>query len=1174
MTDIIRGGGGGGKSGGGGGRVAVEAPDSLRSKQFARVIDMVSEGEIEGLIDGLSSVYLDDTPVQNPDGSFNFDGVVFDSRTGTQSQQHIEGFPAVEAETAVSVEVKNDAAVVRSITDTEIDAVRVTISVPQLTKQDTTNGDIKGTSVQLAIDVQDDGGGFVPVKIGKYSFTLSDSGSVISSLETEIISASLRVNWSGVTTKTYQSAVWRVDYRAVGDTEWLSLGTGSVSGSSKNEWVQSLRGAWYGGSYQLIAPTKSAVAPFTAAVEDAYEFRVVKVSGSGSFDLSGTGVGWRGFDIISGKTSSRYQRSYRVDLPGSGPWDIRVRRLTADSSSSALQNKTFWDSYTTLVDSKFRYPNSALMALSIDAEKFQSIPTRAYHIRGIIVQVPSNYDPVTREYDGVWNGTFTPAWTNNPAWVFYDLITNDRYGLGNKIPADQVDKWGLYAIAQYCDEMVDDGVGGVEPRFICNVYLQERSDATNLLQALASSFRALMFWMDGAITAVQDSPKQPVALFTPANIVDGAFDYASSGASTRHTVALVTWNDPSDLYRQSIEYVSDDEGISRYGVVQTEVVAMGCTSRGQAHRFGRALLFAERMETETVSFKAGLSGLAVAPGEVIQTSDPVRAGQRLGGRILSATLNAVTLDSDIAIESGKSYTLWVVLPDGTVESRSIINAVGTSSLMSVSPDFSDEPLNLAMWVVGISDLIPETWRVMSIAEVDDVNAEITALEYRSDKYDAIDNNLALEPRVTTGLTAIPDAPQNVQANEALYLVNSSVVATRIELSWEGNAASYEIQHRETDGNWITVNTQNTSIEIGPVDTTEHEIKLAAKNLLGARSQIVSLSKTIYGLTAPPVNVTGFRMTAIAGNAHFAWNAATDLDVIVGGNIRIRHTKETVAPEWSNAVDIGGVIAGKSTSAVLPLINGTYLAKFVDSSGNQSSDAVAIVTTAPSIIKTNLVDTVTENPSFAGSKTNLVVDGGGNLILDDTSEIGVYLFDNSVDLLSIQTSRLTVSIDSIGFDTADLIGSRGLISGWQSVTGATVSDVGVDLYVRTSQDGITFSDWESFVVGDYTARAFQFKAELFSNYATHNIAIASLSVTVDMPDRIESDRDLTSGAAAYNVTYSDEFIQTPSVGITAQDMATGDYYELSNKTTEGFDVTFKNASGTTISRVFDYFARGY
>jgi len=1063
--NIIKGSGGGGKGGGGSSRVATEAPDNLQSKQFAKFVDLVSEGEISGLVDGLKSVYFDNTPLQNADDSFNVEGVSFDTRAGIQGQTYITGFPGVESEKAVSVEVTAATSIVRSITDTDVDSVRVTLSVPRLTSQNIENGDVSGTKVQIEIELQIDGAGYV-----------------------------------------------------------LSVA-----------------------------------------------------------------------DDITGKTSSRYQRSYLVPLTGAGPWDIRVKRITADSTSQALQNQTFWDSYTEVIDEKFGYPNSALMALSIDSEVYSKVPARGYEIEGIILQVPSNYDAVARTYSGVWNGTFTTAYSNNPAWVFYDLVVNSRYGLGNYVAASQIDKFTLYEIAQYCDALVDDGKGGTEPRYTVNVYLQTREEAIKMLQSLASAFGAMSYWAAGSVTVTQDAPKDPSALFTPANVINGAFSYAGSSSRTRSTVIAVTWNDPADLYRQSVEYIEDEVGIDRFGFIKKDVVAFGCTSRGQAHRFGKAILFTESMETDTVTFSTGLDGLSISPSEVIQTSDPVRSGDRLGGRLQAATASAFTLDSSVTIDGSSTYTLWAVMPDGSVESSTVTTGAGATTTLAVSPDFSASPKLQSIWVLASTSLNPEKWRVISISE-DGVNASVTALEYRADKYAAIESNLKLDAIPVSNLRAIPNKPSGIEIEEELYLITGTLVGVRMLVSWEGDrGARYELEYRPTNGNWIKLNTSTPSMDVEPVVAGTYEIRITAVSSIGLRSQTALLSKIIYGLTTPPVDVENFQLQAVSDSAFLTWDESTDLDVIVGGKIKIKHTTDTAAPTWSSSTEISGTIAGSTISATLPLIAGVYLAKWIDSIGNQSVNATAITTNAPSVISMNFIEELTE-AGFTGTKTDTAISGTGGLILDSANTIteqlgnistwpklsflggiassGNYVFADAVDLGSVQTSRITTAMAVTAFDAADLISARPLISTWSSIIGSVIDDVDATLYVRTSTDNITFGSYETLIVGDYSARAFQFKLELESGYTTHNISVNSLSVSVDMPDRIASGEDIVSGAASKSISFPFDYQVIPAIGITAQNMATGDFYEISNKAVDGFDIIFKNSGGAAISRTFDHISRGY
>ncbi len=812
MTTLIIGAGGGGKGGGGSARVAQEAPDSLRSRAYARVVDLISEGEIEGLVDGLQSVYLDDTPIQNPDGTTNFSGVTLESRNGSQQQSYVPGFSSVENEVVVGVEVKASQPVVRSITDPDVDAVRIKVSVPQLTNQDTTNGDLNGSTVTFAIDRQVNGSGFM-----------------------EIIS-----------------------------------------------------------------------------------------------------------DTISGKTTTKYQRSYYVPLIGTGPWDIRVRRITADSTSTAIQNKTFVDSYTEVIESKLRYPNSALVALRVDASQFSSIPRRSYDMKLLRVRVPVNYNPSTRAYSGVWNGTFKIAWTDNPAWCFYDLVTSTRYGLGGYIPEAQVDKWALYRVAQYCDQLVPNGLGGVEPRFTCNLYLQTREQAYKVVQDMASIFRGMVYWSGGAITVTQDAPADPVYQFAPSNVVDGEFAYQGSSAKARHTVALVTWNDPEDFYRQKVEYVEDAAGIARYGIVQSEVVALGCTSRGQAHRVGKWLLYSEQSESEIVTFRTGLEGAVVRPGDVIKVADPVRGGMRLGGRIAAASASTVTLDQDLPADL--PWRLSVVLPTGKVEERLVGPIYGRA--LTVSIPFSAVPQPDAIWLLSSSIIEPQLFRVVAVAERDPGVHEVTALAHNPSKFDAIEKGLALQPRSITILSDMPSAPTGLTMQESLYRVKDQAQVL-VQVSWNEvqTAVAYRLSYRVSGGNFVSLPlTSANYIEIRDAQEGAYEFSLRAIGITRKESAPATLSATVLGKTLPPSDVTGFMVQRRVSDLLITWDGVEDAD-LAGYEVR-------VGPGWDNG-DLVAKTAGtqmvhdQSAAGLYP-----YHIRAYDTSGNYSANVTTFVLSllAPSTVR--------------------------------------------------------------------------------------------------------------------------------------------------------------------------------------------------------------------------------
>jgi hypothetical protein len=669
-------------------------------------------------------------------------------------------------------------------------------------------------------------------------------------------------------------------------------------------------------------------------------------------------------------------------------------------------------------------------------------------------------------------------------------------------------------------------------------------------------------------------------------------------------VALVSWNDPADQYRQKIEYVEDAAGIALYGVVETEVLAAGCTSRGQAHRLGRWMLYSERLETETVTFRAGMDGIYLGPGSVIQTQDAARAGQRFGGRVVSATTTAITLDAAVTIEAGQTYTLSAMLPDGSLETRAVGNAPGSASVLAVAA-FTTALQAGAIWVLAATNLLPETWRVMGMVEVERGVLEITALAHRVDKYDAVEQNLILEPLPTSTYSTNPDPVTGLVSTESLYLVTPSVVGNRATLSWSGSQPYYSVTWQRSGDNLQSRDVSVPTCSIDGIEPGVYTFSVVAVNAIGRRSAATTIVQEIYGKTAPPGNVENLSLAAIAGAAHMSWTPAVDLDVLVGGTLRMRHVAEGQTATWSNGIDIGPAIPGSASGAVLPLLAGTYMAKWVDSSGFESVAEMSVITTAPGVLAGNMVATVTEHPAFDGNKTDMAVGEfspsptGTALMLDSALTIdemltpidtwgylgalggvsasGAYVFDGDVDLGAVFTSRLTATLEAYGFDASDLIDSRASIDTWASVDGGSITDVAAVLQVRTTDDDPAgtpaWSGWVNFVTGDWTARAFQFRVLASRVEITHNIAIAGLQVVVDMPDRIASDNDLVCPAIGMTVTFPAPFYAPPALGITAQGMATGDYYAIS-KTEADFDIQFFNAAASGVSRTFDYIARSY
>lgn len=1043
---------------------------SLRSRAYLKILDIVSEGEIEGLVNGDKSIFLNETQLQNDDGTYNFQNVEIETRNGTQDQTYITGYESVESEVSVGSEVVQATPITFTVTDADINAVRVIIQLGSLFEQ-ATNGDIIGAGMEFKIELQANGGGYVE-KVRK-----------------EIV----------------------------------------------------------------------------------------------------------------GKSSNIYEAAYRIELTGSAPWDIRVTRIS-DDATTAKQNRSFVKSYSRIIDSKLRYPNTALVASKIDAAQFGTVPERAYEIKGIKVLIPDNYNPTTRVYTGSWSGTFaaSKAYTNNPAWVYYDILTNTRYGAGNFIDSTQIDRFSLYEIAQYCDEMVPDGSGSFEPRFTCNIAINNQEEAYTLFQNLTSIFRGMAYWASGSLTVTQDRPADPEYLFTNANVVDGVFSYQGASAKARHSVCTVKWTDPSDHYREKIEWIEDQDAIAEQGIVTTDAVAFGCTSRGQANRLGRWLLYTEQNESRVVTFKTGTEGAILRPGQVIQVGDSLVAGNRIGGRIVSATTTTVTLDQAYAL-STYGGEISCILPSGAVETKTISSV--TDNVVTIVGTFSTAPATPSMWMISTPSLEPELFRVVSVLESEDATYATTAISYNPSKYDFVESNLTLDERDITNLTAKPAAPGSLEITETLFEYGS-LVRAKATLSWEKveGAVSYQVQYSKDSDNVLVLPPQGMNeLEIFDVSPGRYYFTVVAINFLGIRSIGSSIEQELFGKTAPPQNVTGFAVLPNTSNlAVISWDRATDLDVLIGGLVRIKYTPSPT-PTWSDSVDIIEALAGTSTSAQVPLLEGFYLAKFIDSSGNESVTEASFFTTVPYGNSVNAVHTETEDPDFPGAKTDVeyIADLGG-LVLSGSSDwddivdldliddidflgalvaTGTYLFENTVDLGAVYPCRITAAIDVEAINIDDFFDSRtDDMDTWTDVDGATINDVFARLYMRTTQTDTTASptwtEWTPFFIGEFTARGFQFKLVMDSYNVNHNIIIKSLSVTIDMPDRTESARNIASGTSTYSVSFGDAFRVTPSIVVTARDMATGDFYSITNQTVTGFDILFKNSAAANVNRNFDWVAKGY
>lgn len=1083
---IIGAGGGGGKGGGGSQRTPKQKKDNLSSTQYAKVLDLLSEGEIQGLKNGLQSIYFNNTPLQNPNGTFNFRDVEAFLVTGTQAQGYIPGTEAIEDEKSVGLEVTQSTPITRTISDTNVDAVRVTITVPQLQKF-TDKGDIKGASVQLQIAVQYNGGGFA--------------------------------------------------------------------------------------------------APGTPGFIE---------------------------DTITGRTADAYQRDYLINLTGAFPVDVRVTRVTPDSSNAKLTDAFNWTSYTEIVYAKLRYPNSALIQLRIDAEQFNSVPSRAYLIRGIKVQIPSNatVDSATGRliYAGVWNGTFGAAqWCSDPAWILWDLLTSTRYGFGDHIQAAQLDKWAFYAASQYASELVPNGFGGVEPRFSCNVNIQTAEEAYKLINDMCSVFRAMPYWSTGALTISQDRPADSAYLFTLANVTEEGFSYQGSSRKGRPTVAVVSY---LDLNTRDIAYevVEDQAAIDKYGAVTAEISAFACTSRGQASRIGEWLLYSEQYESEVVNFTTSVdAGVVVRPGQIIEISDPMRAGSRRGGRISAATTSTITVDDATGLPASGG-TLSVILPDGSVENNAIVSRTG--AVITVSPAFSVAPNLNSVWVYQTDDLLTSTWRVLTVQEQDGTNYAISALAYNASKYNYIERGAPLQPRDSTNLNVIPPPPTNLGYEEVIYESNGQALV-KLVVSWQPvvGVIEYRVRWRQIEGNWTEATVNRPDYEILDTDPDTYQVEVYSTNTAYLPStQPAQLTIYAVGKTAPPGAVTGINLVPIdQASAILSWDRSTELDVVLGGKVLIRHSTLTTGAVWDESQEIVSAAAGSQTQKQVPLLEGTYLLKFQDDTGNKSVTAATASVTFPEPQPRLLVKAYAEDqetPPFSGNVTDmfysteldgltiatgvnvdsLATDGNWDALasIDSTGGVlatGEYEFGSTWDMGAVFDVNMRRRFVTRPYLPASLWDDKlGDIDAWPEIDEQNLDAVNALLYVRSTNDdpgaSPTWGVWREFSNAIVRGRAFQFKVIATSDDTSQNIVIDELGAELELQQRVERSATLTSGAGTYTATFAQPFYEAPAMGLTALNMGTGDYFAISNVTRTGFQVLFSNSSGGAISRQFTYTAIGY
>lgn len=1150
---LIAGAGGGTTAGGAGGPNV--ARDNLDSVQYARLIELISEGEIEGFPSArnytkgttsynnaaLQDIFFNNVPVLREgadvtspaDSDFNYKGIFTYLRYGTQAQDWIRGFRASETIFSVGTVVSFASSVTRTITDTTVDAVRITFSVPQL-QFFRANGDVTGTQVNFRIELSYDGGAFSTANGG---LTSSDS----------------RLQFKGRTADLYQRAV---------------------------------------------------VVDFTQSFSSSVAVKIVRETAD-----AGTG----------------------------------------DPENSTRVDEISWAAYSEIRYSKLRYPNSALIGLVLPAEQFSAVPQRAYRIRGIKVQIPSNARPALGPNgrgaliykDEPWDGTFTQStdggntyggtqWTSDPAWILWDLLTSSRYGFGDHIDTSKLDKWAFFEASQYCSARntytsdgrngttddynsqtgkhgLDDGTGTFEPRFSCNVNIQTQEEAYKLINDMCSVFRAMPFWSAGSLAVAQDRPTDFSYCFSPANVVGGNFTYSGSSLKTRHTCVQVAY---MDLDAREIQYelVEDDDAISKYGVIKTSISAFACTSRGQARRLGEWLLYTEQNEGNTIAFEATAdAGVVVRPGDVIQVYDPVISGERRGGRVNAATTTQITVDDTTATvipASNLNPVIRVLLSDGTFGSSSISSSAG--SVITLATALPSAPQAGAPFVISSDDVRPTLWRVLSITEQDGATYAITGISYLQQKYAHVERKQIIPARDVSNLNEPPPATTNIQAQEFLY-ENNGQVAQKIIVSWQPvpEAYQYRFRYRVENGNYTTIYTKSPEYEIlGTIDGT-YEFEITTENYSRRGSNAANDTFVAVGKTAPPANIASLNISPVdAHTAELHWPQSTDIDVRIGGTVEIRHTPHTDANAvWSKSQKIVPAVNGSSTRKIVPLKSGTYFIRAKDSIGNYSAAASipSVQVDLPEPQDLEVVQTYTENPNFTGTferAFNSVTEGGislsGKGLIDDITDFdavtnldffggiestGSYIFANTLDLSAKYDVELLADLELRSINPDDFWDSRTeLIDDWTDIDADDFNETDAELYVRSTADdpsgSPTWSTWEPFLNSTKRGRGFQFKVEIATDNTSQDPIIEALGVTVSLQRRTEQQRNISTGTSAKAITFPSAFYSTPSVTVTATNMASGDFFELTSVSRTGFTIATKNSGGTIVDRTIDYQAVGH
>ena len=1161
----------------------------LNSSSVIKIVDLLCEGPIDGIEGNKKGVFLDESPIEAQDGEIflEADQVSHELRIGWKGQGYL---PQAKGKTSNTVTINKEIGSeykenldkegvkvksreyghgieVVQVTDADVDSIDLIFTIPKLfstAQEGLVKGQLFDAQIFFKVSVQSvgSGGGFVSVK--KSAVETSDQDIKVAKNELFYI--------EGISTSNYQFKISGIELK--GKAPW----------NVKVEKYPDLSYRSYKGA---ISHKKS-----DAADIDQDIFRAT----------------WEEFNEVDKRTPLAQGRG----------------------------NAFFWTALVENFNIRTAYPYSACVGMSISTDEFPSLPTRAYLVRGKKVRIPHNAvprDDGSLEFIGNFNGSLGPAmWTTCPVCIFYDLLTNKRFGAGHFIQASNLSWVDLYPLAQYANELIS-VPGPDEPRFACNVQVSSQAEAYTVLQDFASVFRGMMYWQSNVIQVTGDhgnldgTDVDPVHIFSNSNVVGGVFSYSGSSLKTRSTSIKVRYSDPENFYKPNIVCVEDSVLIEKYGYQAKEVLGFGCTSKHQARRMGLWMLKTEELDASTVTFSVGLEGALVFPGQVFAIQDELRAATRLSGRISSSTTTTIVADQSITLPSGSNPTLTCVLNDGTIESKGISSVSGTT--INVSSAFSSAPLAQAIYSISTDSAEEQKFRCLSVSDNNDGTFAVVAVEFNDSIYDAVEDFADIDFEDVTAIDEKPSKPLSLSIDFQL-IEKDGGLTNRAIASWAagegGFTESYVVAWRIGDGSYNFSATSKTSLEVDGIPSGKSfQVKVRAIGIgfPTKKSGFVYAESTAPDLPTISTKIGNDLLVANVKNLiispindtqaalHWESPAVEKLNNLVA---IVKHSNKTDGTgTFADATKLVQVPASANT-AIVPLLNGEYLIKLKDQTTKKRSvTAVSVVLNIPDALPKLLVETRREDqdtPPFQGLQQNVTYDATSDGLILDTTELVDGKLSGEYEFASLKTlpGKFQVTLDrtlqSRGLYPDDTIDSRSaLVDSWEDWDGTSAEDTSSEIYFRASdevptddellleaspdifllEDGdklqlessVTFdSEWTVLNKSTFVGRTFQFKAELESDQPDQTPLVDELGYVMSIPSRTENSATITSGAAAKAVTFTTAFYEAPTVGITAFNLASGDYYELTSVTRTGFTVHFKDSSNSSVSRNFQYVAAGF